>query len=187
VPSRFYDAGLVRQVANNLFLGWGYNFYRLENQLRADDQLVCAKAAWLLGQAAAGVQAAEAQHRRDAFPPPTRAKPYPDPAAVAVAQGLERLSKDILAISGRLHSLPAPEQDLMSLRFRQEADTLVRLIAADEQLVGQSELLRATVEGKGAAWLLENEAEVRDGLTAIQATLTERAGVLLARTEPRRF
>ncbi len=55
----FYDAGALRQVATNLFYGWGYNFYRVENQLRADDQLVRNKAAWLLGIAMAGVDAAE--------------------------------------------------------------------------------------------------------------------------------
>ena len=47
--SGFYDAGLLRQIATNLFYGWGYNFYRVENQLRADDQLVRTKAASLLG------------------------------------------------------------------------------------------------------------------------------------------
>ena len=43
----FYDVGPLRQVAINLFYGWGYNFYREENQLRADDQLIRSKAAWL--------------------------------------------------------------------------------------------------------------------------------------------
>ena len=41
--SSFYDAGTLRQIATNLFHGWGYNFYRAENQLRADDQLVRAR------------------------------------------------------------------------------------------------------------------------------------------------
>ena len=57
--SGFYDAGALRQVATNLFCGWGYNFYRLENQLRADDQLVRSNAAGLLGSAMASVSAAE--------------------------------------------------------------------------------------------------------------------------------
>jgi hypothetical protein len=182
VASAFYDAGKVRRIANTLFLGWGYNFYRRENQLRADDQLVCAKAAWLLGQAAASVQAAEADFRREAFPPPTRANPYPNPDAVAAAQTLERLGREIVALEGRLHGLPAPEQDLMSLRFRQEADTLARLIEADELLVGQSELLRASVEGRGAAAILDGAADLLEGLAAIQATLRGREAVLLGRT-----
>ena len=35
----FYDAGPLKQLAVNLFHGWGYNFYRKENQLRTDDLL----------------------------------------------------------------------------------------------------------------------------------------------------
>ncbi len=150
--------------------------------MRADDQLVCAKAAWLLGQAAASIQAAEADFRREALPPPTRANPYPDPAVIACAQTLERLSKDIVAVEARLHNLPAPEQDLMSLRFRQEADTLVRLIKADEQLVGRSELLRAAVDGQGASWIADNIADLQSGISTIQATLRAREGILAGRT-----
>jgi hypothetical protein len=71
----FYDAGALRQIATNLFYGWGYNFYKQENQLRADDQLVRAKAGWLLGVAAAYVQAAGGVYRRrgrSRFPMPRR-------------------------------------------------------------------------------------------------------------------
>ena len=178
----FYDAGVVRGIANTLFLGWGYNFYRLENQLRADDQLVRAKAAWLLGHAAAAVQAAESDLRRETLPPPTRANPYPDPAAVANVQALERLARDVVALEGKLHALPTPEQDLMSLRFRQETETLNRLIDSDEQLVGQSELLRSMLDGRAGAWILANIADLRAGLAAIQATLMAHGAVLFGRT-----
>ncbi len=61
----FYDAGPLKQVAVNLFYGWGYNFYRLENQLRADDQLVRAKAGLLLAQAGSSLEAAEMAWRRE--------------------------------------------------------------------------------------------------------------------------
>ena len=93
----FYDAGALRQVATNLFYGWGYNFYRVENQLRADDQLVRSKAAWLLGIAMASVR------RRDRipariFPRALAGKPFPDAAAVAAAQRLERLARGIGAL-----------------------------------------------------------------------------------------
>jgi hypothetical protein len=179
LANAFYDAGALRQIANTLFLGWGYNFYRRENQLRADDQLVCAKAAWLLGLAAASVQAAEATFRRESLPPPTRGRPFPDPAAMATAQALERFARDIVAIEARLHALPAPEQDMMSLRFRQEAETLSRLIAVDERLIGQSELLRTMVDGPSAAALVEALADLQAGLAAIQATLVDRQGVLV--------
>lgn len=176
----FYDQGPLGQIANNLFLGWGYNFYRTENQLRADDQLVRAKAAWLLGQAAASVQVAEADFRRDAFPPPTRANPYPDPEAVRAVQTLERLGRAIMAVEARLQALPAPEQDLMSLLYRQEAATLAGLVDHDTRMIGQAELLRALVDHKAAPWLLENLAEVELGLSALLATLNDRVSLLFS-------
>jgi hypothetical protein len=180
VASAFYEAGKVRQIANTLLLGWGYNFYRQENQLRADDQMVCAKAAWRLGQAAASVQDAEAQFRRLRIPAPTRANPFPDPEVVARAQALERLSAQILAVEARLHTLAAPAQDLMTLRFRQEGETLEKLVESDELLVGRSEMLRSILEGRDADWILENAAEIESGLRAIQDTLRSREAILMA-------
>ena len=174
----FYDAGPIKQIAINLFYGWGYNFYRLENQLRADDQLIRAKAAGLLGQAHASLDAAEQAFRREALPPPTREKPYPDPAAVASAQALERVSGQVGALVGRLHALPAPENDRMTQRYRHEAETLVALASCDEQLIGQSEMLRALVAAQPGAWVLENQAAIEAGVAAIEETVRQRQGIL---------
>jgi hypothetical protein len=179
----FYDAGVLRQIATNLFYGWGYNFYRLENQLRADDQLVRAKAGWLLGVAAASVLTAESNYRREFLPAPSRAKPYPDAAAVTGAQQLERLSASISAIANRLAELPVPENDRITQRFREEAPTLAALIAQDEQLVGQCELLRSTLDKRDGAWMLERIKEVQTGLEAIEATLLRRQAVLLSKSQ----
>ncbi len=176
--SHFYDEGALRHIAINLFNGWGYNFYREENKLRADDQLVRAKSGWLLGLAQRDVELAESEHRRTALPAPTRAQPYPDPAAIADAQALERLSHRVGALIGRIHAQPVPENDRMSQRYRTEADTLVALGRRDETLIGQCAVLRSLVEGKDAAWILANRREVEGGLDAIAATLDARAGVL---------
>jgi len=179
----FYDAGALRQIATNLFYGWGYNFYRKENQLRADDQLVRAKAGWILGNAAASVRTAEGEYRREFLPGPTRAKPFPDAAAVTGAQELEWLAKEISGIANRLAELPVPENDRMTQRFREEAPTLQALIALDEQMVGQCELLRSTVEKRDGAWIVEHMSEIRGGLEAIGATLTKREALLLSRVK----
>jgi hypothetical protein len=177
----FYDAGPLRQVAINLFYGWGYNFYRVENQLRADDQLVRSKAAGLLGTAMASVSEAESDYRREFLPAPSRAKPFPDPAAVTSAQRLERLAQAIGALEALIQHQPVPENDRMTQRYRQEAPTLKALIHYDEQLVGQCELLRSMVDQQDAASILKIRHDVEGGLEAIHATLQSREAVLLDR------
>ncbi len=177
----FYDAGELRQIATNLFYGWGYNFYRVENQLRADDQLVRSKAASLLGIATASVITAETEYRREFLPAPSRAKPFPDAAAVTAAQRLERLARGIGALEASIQQQPVPENDRMTQRYRQEAPTLKTLLGFDEQLVGQCELLRSMVANQNAATILERLNGLGTGLTAIQATLQSRQAVLLDR------
>lgn len=177
----FYDAGLVRQTATNLFHGWGYNFYKRENQLRADDQLVRAKATWLLGLSAKSVETAESEYRREMLPVPTRMKPFPDSTAVGNAQRLERLHRSFLSLEARLQSLPVPENDRMTQRFREEAATLQVLVATDELLIGQCDILRSMITGQPGSWLLENMSSIDLGLEAVNATLAQREEALLGR------
>lgn len=177
----FYDAGALRQIATNLFYGWGYNFYRAENQLRADDQLVRSQAAALLGNATASVESAESNYRREFLPPPSRSKPFPDAVAVASAQSLERLGRSIGAIKAALTHQPVPENDRMTQRYREEAPTLQRLIAIDERLAGQCELLRTMVNQKDADTLLARMKDLEAGMEAIRSTLRDREAVLLGR------
>jgi hypothetical protein len=177
----FYDAGVLRQIATNLFYGWGYNFYRKENQLRADDQMIRTKAASLLGEAMASVASAETEYRREHLGPPTRTKPFPDPDAVQSAQKLERLGREIGALEAGLQCQPAPANDRMTQRYRQEAPTLEKLIGHDERLVGQCEVLRRAVSGQGGLSILSRLADLQAGLEAIHETLRNRASVLLDR------
>ncbi len=177
----FYDVGAVQKVAINLFYGWGYNFYRLENQLRADDQLIRRKAGELLGQASDALCRAESDYRRDFLPPPTREKPFPDAAAVAAAQAVERLVKHIDRLRGQINAMPVPENDRMTQRYRQEAQTLHALATQDHQLIGQAELLRASLDGRDVAWVMANRELIDGGLKALDDTLRERAALLSAR------
>lgn len=179
--SGFYDAGLLRQLATNLFYGWGYNFYRVENQLRADDQLVRTKAASLLGVAMMNASEFEAEYRREFLPPPSRQHPFPDSGAVATAQRLERLVREIGALELGIHQQPVPENDRMTQRYRNEAATLKKLIHHDEQLVGQCELLRSIVTGKRLDSILQDLPDVEKGVEAIRSTLRSRESLLLDR------
>ena len=170
----FYDAGPLKQIAINLFYGWGYNFYRQENQLRADDLLIRSKVGWLLGSARAGIEKAEGAYRREKLPPPSREKPRHDAASLAGAQALERLAHDLGAVVGLLTAQPVPENDRMTQRHRKEAATLTRLAEHDEQLVGRAELLRSLLDQKDGAWLIEHAAEVQQGIQAIGESLRTR-------------
>lgn len=174
----FYDAGVLRQLATNLFYGCGYNFYRVENQLRADDQLVRSKAAALLAEAMASVSAAESDYRRGFLPPPTRAKPFPDAAAVADAQRLEQLARGIGAMEAALHSQPVPANDRMTQRYRDEAPTLAKLLQHDERLVGQCAMMRSSVESRNPATILLKLPDLKAGLEAIHQTLRDREAIL---------
>lgn len=174
----FYEVGPLRQVAINLFYGWGYNFYRKENQLRQDDQLVRAKACELLNQARAAVETAEADFRRARIPPPSRANPLPDAAAVADAQALERLSREIGALEAQIRNQPVPENDRMTQRYRNEAATLETLGECDQDLIGQSDLLRTLAQGRTGEALVAGLPELHEGLAAIRSTLQRRAAVL---------
>ena len=178
--SAFYDVDQLEQVAINLFYGWGYNFYRLENQLRADDLLIRSKAGALLGSARKSVEAAEAEYRRMYLPPPSREKPRHDPAAVAGAQAIERLSRAIGALQGQIAAQPAPENDRMTERYRQEANVLQQLISSDQKLIGQAELLRSMLDLKSGPQILENMAALQDGANAIGETLRTRQLLLFS-------
>jgi hypothetical protein len=174
----FYDVGPLEKVAINLFYGWGYNFYRQANQLRADDQLVRSKVGVLLGSARKSVETAERDYRREFLPPPSREKPRHDASAIAGAQDIEKLSRSIGALQGLLTAQPVPENDRMTQRYRQEASTLQQLIAGDQKLVGQAELLRTMVDHKKGTWLLENMSDLEEGVSAISETLRERQMLL---------
>ncbi len=174
----FYDAGALRRLATNLFHGWGYNFYRAENQLRADDLLIRARICDLLGAARTTVTAAETAYRRDHLPPPTRANPRPAPTALADAQTLESLSTELGALEGAIRALPTPESDRMTQRFRQEAATLARLAECDEAMVGHAEYLRSLLSTLTAPTMLGAAGEIRACLAAIHSLIAARAALL---------
>ncbi len=178
IPS-FYETDALERLAINLFYGWGYNFYRLENQLRADDLLVRSKVGWLLGSARRSVEEAQSTFRREFLPPPSRQKPRHEPDALAGAQQLERLSAAIGALSSQVQAQPVPENDRMLQRHREEAATLKGLLACDQRLVGQAELLRSLLDGKSGSWMIEQAGGIGEGLVALDQTLRDRQQVLL--------
>lgn len=174
----FHDVGLLKRASIALFGTWGYQFYRAENQLRADAQLIRTKVGWILGNARKHVETAEHAYRREFLPPPSRAKPRHDASAVTGAQVIERLSRALGALQGKITAQPVSETDHLVQRHWKEAEVLQKLLEWDEILVGQAELLRSMLEEKTGSWLIENAAEIQEGLNAITETLRNRQAVL---------
>ena len=137
--------GPLRRTATLLFEGWGYNQYRRENQLRADDLLIRSKSSELLGQSRARAQALEAAFRREHLPAPTRAQPFPDAAAVGAAQALQRAAQQIEALETTIRNAAVPEMDRIHQRHRNERATLERLVEADSAFVAAIVGLRDAV------------------------------------------
>lgn len=172
------SAGAVKQVLSNLFYGWGYNFYRKENQLRADDLLIRAKVSEMLAAMRAHVAELERNWRREHLPAPTREHPFPDAAAVATAQGLQRAQQGIESLETKVRTAPVPEMDRVTQRHVNERDALERLAAVDGDLVMAAKSALDAVLG------LRDPATAASGLTAIlaqsgmQALLAQRGEVL---------
>lgn len=129
-----------------LLNGYGYNWYREDNQTRADDLLVRQKAGYFLSKAATRLLEAETGYQRKYLPPPSREQPFPPRDKMAVHQRLRELRQSILAAEGTLRSLPVPPTDKIWQRHRQEVAMLKRLTDADVKLVGAAKLLDDEIE-----------------------------------------
>jgi hypothetical protein len=178
LDSAFYDATPLQKVAINLFYGWGYNFYRLENQLRADDLLVRHQVAGLVGEARVAIGKAEASFREERLPELSRAKPRHDPEALKGAHALEALVAKVGAVASRIRSQPVPENDRISQHHRREDDTLARLLEADMALSGHAATLLALIRKQTPDWLIANSGEVEEHLRALEEALGNRAAIL---------
>lgn len=174
----FYNQSKAAHVAVNLFHGWGYNFYRRENQLRADDLLVRGKVCEFLSEARQAVSEAESKYRREHLP--LSLDPLPgDQDHLTRARRLEAIVQRLTMLIGRINSNPAPETDRILQRHRQERQTLERLISFDEELVGQSYTLREAMTGKAPEWVLDHEQALREGFEQIESVLRRRRDWLL--------
>ncbi len=135
------DAGVVRQTVAMLFYGWGYNWYREENQLHAGDLLIRSKVSDYLQKARDDLAALESAYRARYLPPPSREHPLPDPAAVARTRLLHDAGESVGAVETRVRTAPVPENDKIWQRYRVEKDLLERLTALDTDLVWHAMLL----------------------------------------------
>jgi hypothetical protein len=128
-----------------LLNGFGYNWYRIDNQLRADDLLIRSRASEQLAAAAARLRDIEMRYRQKYLPPPTRENPFPDPERLAAARRIHAIADRIAVTDTRIRGAAVPPNDQIWARHRNEVDTLLRLGQCDVVLVGAANDLLAIV------------------------------------------
>lgn len=176
------DDGLAAragQVALNLFRGYGYTFYRVENDLRADDQRIRRMVSELLQQARKALSEAEGRYRREMIPPPSRAQPFPPADLVANAKRLEALAQTVSALDAQVAHMPVPGNDFMTARYRNEADTLRRLSEVDVDLVADAHALAQAVPGDDPVLILEQAPAIAATIARLKDRIAQRQAMLL--------
>jgi hypothetical protein len=164
-----------------LLNGYGYNWYRADNQARADDLLIRQKVSYFLGLASSKLLEAETAYQHKYLPPGTRENPFPPADKVAAHRRLRDLRQAILATEGTVRSLPVPPTDKIWQRHRLELTTLKRLTDADVILIGAAKLLSDEAEKTTVdQWNTPETAEKLDGiLTEFKKRVEDRRALLL--------
>jgi hypothetical protein len=142
----------TREEMEHLLLGYGFNFYRIENQLRADDLLVRQRAGAALGHAAARLDQLARQFQRTCIPAPTRDSPFPPADAMERLNAIRRSRQRVMDQNSFLQGMPAPAQDQIWRRLRDEQTLLESLINADIamlRLAGEVEAQAQSLSAQG--------------------------------------
>ncbi|HEX3625826.1 MAG TPA: hypothetical protein VH280_10420 [Verrucomicrobiae bacterium] len=171
----------IWETWNMLLNGFGYNWYRADNQSRADDLLVRQKAGYFLGVAASKLQEAETAYQKKYLPPGTREHPFPPPDKVAAHRCLREFRQAVLSMEGVVRSLPVPPTDKIWQRHRQELATLKKLTDADVGLVGVAKMLADEIEKTAVDQWNENETieRLNGVLGEFKSVIEERRTLLL--------
>jgi hypothetical protein len=174
--SRLYRIGVM------LINGYGYNWYRQENRMRADDLLVRSRASENLAAAVSHLRDLEGRYRRKFLPPPTREHPEPDPNHLAAARQFRSMEERIGEVDTRLRGAAVPPNDRVWQRHRDEIDTLRRLGECDVVLVGGAKELADLVAGLPADTAIDPAAgrQIDEHLGRLSAVLSRRGDILAA-------
>jgi hypothetical protein len=163
-----------------LLNGYGYNWYRRDNQMRADDLLIRSRASEHLAGAAARLRELAGRYRRKYLPPPTREHPDSDPQSLAAVQRFHSLEERILEIDTRIRGAAAPPNDKTWMRHRSELDTLRRLGECDVLVVGGAKELDSLVAALPTDAVIDAAAEqqIDHQLDQLTTALSQRGEIL---------
>ncbi len=171
------DTALL-QAGELLLNGWGFNWYRAENLMRADDVLLRNQADSLLGDAMAAFSRAESVFRHKHAGAPSRDHPLPEPERMAQLRAFQAVLAELEALRTMLRGAAIPPDDKITGRHRNEADLLARLGRCDAQLVASAQALRQEALAITPAGLAAIPDLVAPRLHLMRALLDQRAALL---------
>ena len=172
IEDRLLEAGEL------LLNGWGYNWYRSENLMRADDVLLRNHAEQLLGEAEAALQSAAAAFRSTFLPPPSRDNPLPDPQRLAELRAFRSLIAELDAIRTAVRGAAMPPDDKIWRRHRDEHETLVRLGRFDAMIAAACATLRAEAALTDPGQARAEASAFAAQLAALRRVLAQRCALL---------
>jgi len=174
--NRLYRIGVM------LINGYGYNWYRLDNQMRADDLLVRSKASDNLAAALTRLRELEARYRRTYLPPPTREHPDPEPTHLAAVRQFRAITDRIGEVDTRVRGAAVPTNDKIWQRHRSEIDTLAGLGNCDVLLVGGAKELADLVAALPADAAIDptTEQQIDECVGHLASALSRRNEILTA-------
>ena len=163
-----------------LLNGYGYNWYRLDNQLQADDLLIRSQASDHLAAAAARLREIEANYRRANLPPPSREQPSPDPAHVAAARRIRAVADRIAELDTRIRGAALPPNDMVWMRHRDQLETLAALSQSDVVLIGAAQEVATLAADLSSTAAIDDPAEeqIDDRIAYLNAALARRRELL---------
>jgi hypothetical protein len=163
-----------------LLNGYGYNWYRQDNRIRADDLLIRSRASEHLDHAVARLRDLEGRYRRHYLPPPTRERPEPLPQHLAAARLFRAVVERIGEIDTNLRGAAVPPDDKIWRRHRGEIETLQRLGQCDAVLMAGAKELDDVVAGLPTDAGLDPAAEeqIDRHLDQLRTTLRQRGEIL---------
>lgn len=128
------EAGPAKRLLSNLFYGCGYNFYRFDHELLADDLLIRGKLSGLLRECRAHLTCLETEFRKQHRAANGGDYSFLSPAAVATAQALLSAQRDLAAMETAIRNTVVPEFTRFERR-REMRGALEELVMLDGEVV----------------------------------------------------
>jgi hypothetical protein len=170
----------VIQQLQLLLTGYGYNFYNVTNQMRADDLLVRERASYFLTQAIDMLARLRGEYQRRFVPPLTRENPFPPAEALAQLREIELVQQELSNVETHIRGMSVPAQDRIWWRFRQEQPLLAQLLNFDLALVRNSEQIYEYVSHLTAEnWKTQGSGPLRQLIQQLTQIAKDRERFLL--------